>query len=791
MSTRMTRMTLPVLRALSCALVLAIVGRADAAAPDFQPPSQTRAQMEAALPEAPRWRFVYGTHDPAQEAMLRQRALGYARRLFGGDSTQVESDRGLTEAELAASSVLLVGGPRENLWTARVASALPVRFLETGFEWQGRRYDRPGDVLHLSYPNPLNPRRFVLVVAANSAQALNRRGGFLFGGEDFRIVRDGEVARSGTFAQDPASPWRYDPRLDRDRERERDEYVAGLRLSAGRGLEVRAPAGLTSASTTRLAAEALLSRMDRLGLQAPVRARPIRLTLYRSLEHKGVLTRDTRPEHVTDGAAHAALPSGRTALDLSSVAAARLLQWGARTESRFTQPAAVWCAMRFEGEPFDRAIARLYRGRLLPSAAEAATRATHWRSPLVWTPARGLLTRALWESTPAARRRDMLWTLTHAEPPGTLDSLCRRLSLDPPAVRARYQMLADSLARQGQRGLTAQRPRPWRPADGFQRGVCLAHSVSLEHGYLSAQGGRELEGLQRMGAEWISLTPFGYLPSTRTPEIFPSSEGGPDEESDESIVECAARARLAGQRVWLKPHLWTRGWIGELEFTPAGWEEFFERYREFVMHWALLAERERIDGLFVGHELVSSTRAHPEKWRALIADVRRVYTGTLSYGANWDEVQHVGFWDALDLVGVSFYFPLAEKPTRDPGVLRAGARRALATLRPIAQRTGRPVLIAELGYAPMAAAAVRPWDEGEGAIDLETQRACYAAVVEALDPEDWVAGVFWWKWFTSPAIGGASDGSFTPRGKPAQAVLAKALRDWQDRPVHVLRSSGR
>ncbi len=757
----------------------------------FQAPRHTREQMESALAEAPRWRFVYGTRVAASEPILRQRALGLARRLFGGDSTQVEADRDLTESKLAASSVMLLGGPRENLWTSRLAPALPVRFTERGFEWQGQRYEKPGDVLHLSYPNPLASRRFVLLIAANSPGAMARRGGFMFGGEDYRIVRDGELARSGTFAQAPSAPWRYDASLDRDREAERSHYASELRVQRSASLLVRAPAGSATGAQANSAGTALLARMDRVGLPAPAKAAPITLTLYRSLEAKGVLTRDTRPEHLDGGEAHAALPSGHTAFDLWSVAAARLQQLGAREESRFLQPAAMWCAGRFEGEPLDRSVARLYFGRVLPTANEAASRVARWRSPLVWNPARALLTRALWETATAAERRPALLALLRSDPPGTLDSLCRALQLDPRRVGARYQMLADSLAHRGQRALTLQRPRPWRPADGFQRGVCLAHSVSLEHGYLSAECARELAGLQHMGADWISITPFGYVPSPNTPEIFPSSDGGPDEESDESVVECAARARAIGQRVWLKPHLWTRGWVGDLDFTPQGWKQFFERYREFILHWALLAERERIDGLFVGHELVSSTRAYPLQWRALIAEVRRVYTGTISYGANWDEVQRIDFWDAVDLIGVSFYFPLAERPTREPAVLRAGAARALATLKPIARRFGRPVLLAEVGYAPMTGAAVRPWEEGGPPPDLETQQACYAAVVEALGPEEWVAGAFWWKWFTSSASGGPSDASFTPRGKPAQAVLEHALRDWQGRPVRVLAASSR
>jgi len=82
-------------------------------------------------------------------------------------------------------------------------------------------------------------------------------------------------------------------------------------------------------------------------------------------------------------------------------------------------------------------------------------------------------------------------------------------------------------------------------------------------------------------------------------------------------------------------------------------------------------------------------------------------------------------------------------------------------------------------------APVRPWEEADGAPDPEAQRACYDALVRALEPEDWVAGAFFWKWFSSDRIGGPHDSSFTPRGKPAQEVMARAFRQWEGRPVRV------
>jgi hypothetical protein len=741
--------------------------------------------MMAALRDAPEVTVVWGTRDPAMRAPLKERARAMVRRLFGSDTTRAHPDSAMAEADLHAGVVVLLGGPRENLWSARLAPGLPVSFEPRGFRWQGRLYDRPGEAIHLVYPNPLAPDRFLMLVAGNSAAALARRGGgFFFGAEDWRIYRDGEIVRSGRFAQDPGAPWRYDPALDRDRDRERERFTASLAVRRLGPLELRAPAGLAAAAGAEADAESLDRRLAGLGLPAP-RGQPFRLTLFSSLEQKGALTRSTRVEELDPtGTALAALPAGRRALDLWSLAAQRLVMLGASPANPWLEPAGAWCAQRWGGEPLPAAVARLYFGRLLPTAAEAAARPVAWRSPLIEVPARALLVGAVLDLAGPARRGGLL-AMLGAQAPGTLDSLCRLIRAAEPRVAACYAALADSIARAGEGTLRASGPRAWRPADGFMRGVCLTHAVSLEHGYLSAECDHELGSLAALGCGWVSLTPFGYLPGRDVPEILPGAEGGPDEENDEAVCEAAAHASARGLRVWLKPHLWARGWVGDLEFGASDWPRFFSAYRAFLLHYALLADRERLDGLTVGHELASTSRRFPDRWRALIGDVRRVYRGSLTYDANWDEAGSVSFWDALDVIGVSFYRPLSKAPTRDASTLRAGARQALQGLAPLAARWHRPVLIAEVGYAPTVDAPVRPWEERSGPVDLETQRACYEAVVQAMEDQPWLAGAFWWKWFSSAEEGGAGDASYSPRGKPAEAVLRSALDRWRHRVVAV------
>lgn len=769
------------------ALVLTVIASAVTPAPaaPLRGPEWPRDRMEQFENETQsRFLVVYGTRDPRATDALRARATMLARRMFGGDTTRVKADSEATEAMLAAGPVALLGGVKQNRWTVKLASALPVQFTEAGFRWQGTPYEREGDAIALTWVNPLAPRHLLLLYAANAPDGVVRHG-MWWGEDDWRITRDGEVARSGSFAQEASAPWRYDPARDRDREAERARYLGNLRASGAGALVVRAPAGLAMADAARRSGEALLARMDAMGLPGPPRAK-VTLTLYASIEKKGALTRVTRPEHRGDvrGEAYAALAAGRASLDLWSVAAARLDQLGAARESRFVESASAWLCGRLEGEPLEAAVSRVYFARALPTAEQAATRATRWRSPLVWVPARALLARAVWECAPASGRRAALWTLVRRDPPGTLDSVCAGAGVSSSRVAARYKALADSLARAGRTAAAQGRPRAWRASDGFMSGVCVAHSVRLEGGYASAACANELRSLKAMGANWVSLTPFSYLPDASVPELVSSADGGPDEESDEAVCEAAARAKALGLRVWLKPHLWTRVWSGDLKFSASDWAVFFDRYEELALHWALLAEREGMDGFVVGHEMASATARDPARWRALIGDVRAAYSGTLTYEANWDEAPRVPFWDALDVIGVSFYAPLASAPTRDADALRAGAKRALEPYRALSQKFGKPALFGELGYAATANAPVRPWEETRESPDPETQRACYAAVVDAMDGQDWLAGAFWWKWFSAPGPGdGPRDGSFSPRGKPAEGVMRAAMKGWSGRVV--------
>ena len=97
-------------------------------------------------------------------------------------------------------------------------------------------------------------------------------------------------------------------------------------------------------------------------------------------------------------------------------------------------------------------------------------------------------------------------------------------------------------------------------------------------------------------------------------------------------------------------------------------------------------------------------------WRDLIADVRELYHGAVTYGANFDQFDQVGFWDALDAVGVDAYFPLGRYglPLEQMAPrLRAAWRRTARQLQAVSPAL--PVVLLELGWTRWRGSTVRPY----------------------------------------------------------------------------------
>lgn len=90
------------------------------------------------------------------------RAVTEWRRAFRGDA-RVKDDDAVTASDLAAHTLVLWGDPQSNRLLAKIAGRLPVRWDANGVAMGGRTYPADSHVPVLIYPNPLNPKRYVVL----------------------------------------------------------------------------------------------------------------------------------------------------------------------------------------------------------------------------------------------------------------------------------------------------------------------------------------------------------------------------------------------------------------------------------------------------------------------------------------------------------------------------------------------------------------------------------------------------------------------------------------------------
>lgn len=136
---------------------------------------------------------------------------------------------------------------------------------------------------------------------------------------------------------------------------------------------------------------------------------------------------------------------------------------------------------------------------------------------------------------------------------------------------------------------------------------------------------------------------------------------------DDELIDMMRYARELGLRVILKPTVnCTDGtWRAHINFFDIDvpcepkWKDWFRSYTAFQKHYAAIAEQEKCEMFIVGCEMVQSERRDQE-WREVIAGVREVYTGLVSYNTDKYQEDHVKWWDAVDVISSSGYYPIGD-----------------------------------------------------------------------------------------------------------------------------------
>lgn len=311
---------------------------------------------------------------------------------------------------------------------------------------------------------------------------------------------------------------------------------------------------------------------------------------------------------------------------------------------------------------------------------------------------------------------------------------------------------------------------------------CASQSVQKING-VSFVASREkaeqvhIEPILKINANYAAVMPFGFISDLNNPEVIHNSERQWFGETKAGGQQYIVQLHANNIKVMVKPQIWIRHgqFTGDLVMnSEADWVILEKGYTDFILTYASLAEETKADIFCIGTELEEFVKHRPDYWFQLIDQIREVYTGKLTYAANWDEYTRTPFWEDLDFIGVDAYFPLSESQYPSKQQMKDGWQKWKKELAALSKEVERPVLFTEFGYRSMDYTAHKPWlvDRNETNVNLKAQSDALQVTFEEFWGQDWFMGGFIWKWFLRHnEVGGEADNRFTPQNKPAEKVI--------------------
>jgi hypothetical protein len=271
---------------------------------------------------------------------------------------------------------------------------------------------------------------------------------------------------------------------------------------------------------------------------------------------------------------------------------------------------------------------------------------------------------------------------------------------------------------------------------------------------------------ERTGADFVIFVPAGLQETAQSEYI---DFKGFRTIGDDELTSMIHYAKSIGLRVALKPtvNCLNGTWRAHINFfdndvhCEPKWSNWFESYTAFQLHFAEIAEKTGCEMFIAGCEMVNAQRREAE-WRRLIADIKSIYSGPVSYNTDKYQEEHVAWWDCVDVISSSGYYPLQDWDQE------------LDRIEAVVKKFNKPFFFAEAGCMSAAGSSAVPNDWGlAGEVNLEEQAEWYREMFDKTSKRDWVGGFGLWDWaWRQYHIGDADKQSgYDLYGKPAEFVV--------------------
>jgi hypothetical protein len=297
----------------------------------------------------------------------------------------------------------------------------------------------------------------------------------------------------------------------------------------------------------------------------------------------------------------------------------------------------------------------------------------------------------------------------------------------------------------------------------FQRGMSFTTWGGAS--FNSTQSRDEILEMKAVGIEWIAVNVWWSQDNISATEIYASEWT----DTAANLTDFFIYIHAQGMKVLFKPMLDSKDgiWRSYIEASS----EWIEEYNRFIKYTAEIAENGSVEVLSIGCEM-ANWQIHESDVVNLISEVRKIYSGKLTYSANHDSFWYINFWDKLDIIGVDAYFAftLSYNPTlQDMIEVWDGFYDDMTKLQ---RRWKKPILFTELGCQNRDGANIAPNDNKFNLNQDEDEfQMYYQSLFESkIWVAPWFKGAYWWIWDLRQ-INESTDNGFTPQLSKIQSTL--------------------
>ncbi|AYY09258.1 1,4-beta-xylanase [Enterococcus sp. FDAARGOS_553] len=247
-----------------------------------------------------------------------------------------------------------------------------------------------------------------------------------------------------------------------------------------------------------------------------------------------------------------------------------------------------------------------------------------------------------------------------------------------------------------------------------------------------------------------------------------------DWQSDNVLIDAEVKGMIAyaqgiGLKVILKPmvNVADDTWRAHINFfdydvpCEPTWSQWFDSYREYLNHYAKLAEETGCVMLVIGCELVNSDRREAQ-WRETISQIRQHYNGLLTYNCDKYQENNLTWWDAVDVISSSGYYPIDKW------------EQELDRIEQVVNHYQKPFFFCEVGCPSREGSQYLPNDWSfSGEVSMIAQSRWFEKMFTACDKRNWIQGFGIWDWkarLYSREMA-LKDDDYGVYGKPAAAII--------------------